>query len=62
MKDAPKRKPESKKRLRGRPKKRGIDEPDRTLRIPEVDNPEELRNGREKWRRLYGSVMGPNSL
>jgi hypothetical protein len=61
MKDALKWKPES-KRLLGRPKKRWIDEPNQIFRILGVNNPEELANDREEWRRLCGAVMGLNGL
>jgi hypothetical protein len=45
-----------------RPKKRWIDKPNQNFKILGVDNPEELANDKEEWKRLCGAVMGLSVL
>jgi hypothetical protein len=46
----------------GRLKKRRINETNQNVRIFGVNNPKELENDREEWRRLCGAVMILNGL
>lgn len=59
--DALNSKPEGKRPL-GRPKKIRIHKLNQNFRILGVNNPEEIANNREEWRKLCETVIGLNRL